>query len=68
MLIHILRILLLGKRDGADAVCFQVRTYFLNCFRKMPTFMPLLESRMLIWKHRRFQWGESGTVYIYRSL
>lgn len=23
-------------------------TYFLNCFRKMPMFIPLLESRMLI--------------------
>lgn len=28
----------------------RMRTYFLNCFRKIPTFIPLLESRMLIWK------------------
>lgn len=25
-------------------------TYFLNCLRKIPMFIPLLESKMLIWK------------------
>lgn len=35
-------------------------TYFLNCFRKMPTFIPLLESRMLICKQ---EWKAASVTY-----
>lgn len=34
------------------------KTHFLNCFRKMPTFIPLLESRMLIWKQMKDTKGD----------
>lgn len=31
---------------------WRFETYFLNCLRKIPTFIPLLESKMLIWENR----------------
>lgn len=43
---------------------FRWKAYFLNCFRKMPTFIPRLESRMQIWKRRRHLQKEADHISI----